>query len=139
MHYKQSISAVLLVGLSSIVSAEPIVDIQKIAGKTPEDVAKALGKPSSQEKTKRGPKMLYKEGKVEVVFISGKADWVTIANVGDIPFNENAIQALGLKATAPTFKSESVIRWEPCGPYVSVAVFNANGRIDYVHIKVATQ
>lgn len=139
MKYKQALSTALFVGLSSIAAAEPVLEIEKIAGKNPIEVANALGKPSSHEKTKHGPKMSYKEGKIEVVFIGGKADWITVSNLSGILFNANAIEAIGLKPSAPTFKSNVVMRWEPCGSYNSVSVFNANGRVDYAFVKAVTK
>ena len=135
----QAAAAVLLIALPLFASAELDVDVQTIAGKSVSEVAKVLGKASGPEKTKYGSKMLYKGGKVEVVFIAGKADWITISNLTDVPFTPKAIEALGLKAAPPTFKSDIVMRWEPCGPFTSVAIFNANGRVDYAYIKTATR
>lgn len=59
----------------------------QIAGKTQSQIAKLYGKPTSAETVKPSrtpcpcPKRIYKGGEIEIVFINGKADWITI-NVG---------------------------------------------------------
>lgn len=139
MNFQQAIALVFFASFTAAALAEPIVDVSKIAGKTAVEVTKVLGKPSGQEKTKYGPKILYKGGKIEVVFIGGKADWLTVSGMESVPFTANAIEALGLKAAAPTFKNDFVMRWEPHRDYHSVSIFNAGGQVDYAYVKVATK
>ncbi|HXA01273.1 MAG TPA: hypothetical protein VNW99_04750 [Cytophagaceae bacterium] len=59
-------------------------DVEKISGKSKEEIAQYLGEPSSQEKvTVKGDisncdKVSYVDGLVEVIFIKDKADWIKI-------------------------------------------------------------
>ena len=140
MNYKRAaVIHSLFAATTLLATAAPVLDIQTIAGKAPADVSKVLGEPAQPEKTKYGSKLSYKDGKIEVVFINGKADWITISGMGGVPFDANAIEALGLKPQPPTFKSAFVIRWEPHAIYNSVSVFALNGKVDYAYIKVATK
>jgi hypothetical protein len=119
--------------------ADPVVDIPKIAGKEPAAAEKILGKPTDGEKTKHGKTLIYKKGKVEIVYINGKADWITVNDLNGVPFDESATKALGLDLAKPTFKGPMAIRWEPAGKLASVAVFELEGKVGYAYIKVATK
>lgn len=58
--------------------------VADIAGKTPAEVERVLGKPTQTEKVdvKRATcpcdKSIYKRGQVEIIYIKGKSDWITI-------------------------------------------------------------
>jgi hypothetical protein len=141
MNYKYLVAILSLFSAAPILpAAEPVLALPAIAGKPPGAVAKLLGQPSSQEKTKYGPKNSYQGGKIEVVFIEGKADWITVSDMGKVPFDAKAIESLGLKLGAPDFRGPAVIRWDAQGGYNSVSVFPLkNGMVDYVYLKVATK
>ena len=119
--------------------ADPVVDIPKIAGKEPATVEKLLGKPTEGEKTKHGKTLVYQKGKVEIVYIKGKADWITVNDLNDVTFDETAIKALGIEAAKPNIREPMVIRWEPAGKLASVAVFELDGKVDYAYVKAATK
>ncbi|NEZ64615.1 hypothetical protein D0962_17780 [Leptolyngbyaceae cyanobacterium CCMR0082] len=59
------------------------LDVDQVAEKTPEEVVSILGEPSSQETVTPSntpcpcDKFIYRGGKVEIVYINGKADWIT--------------------------------------------------------------
>lgn len=61
-----------------------VFNIAEIAGKTPAQIAKKFGAPSSSETVKPSrtpcpcPKKSYLNGTMEIVFIKGKADWITL-------------------------------------------------------------
>jgi hypothetical protein len=120
------------------VSAAPVVDVPQIAGQEPAVVEKALGKGIAGEKTKYGKRLLYKGGKVEIIYINGKADWITVNDLGYLAFDESAPKALGFELRKPTFKNSMVMRWEPAGKLISLSVFELNGRVDYASSKVST-
>lgn len=98
----------------------PMFDIHAVAGKSPAEVQKVLGKPSRQESTlamgKRVPKYFYRDGQVEVVFIGGKADWVTVMFEGFGPMPEHNREVLGLvrlpTTYPPSLENRFMIRWE---------------------------
>jgi hypothetical protein len=59
-------------------------DVERISGKSKDEVSKYLGEPDSEENVSvKGEindceKVSYIEGMIEVVFINGKADWIRI-------------------------------------------------------------
>jgi len=132
-------AAVAVLSVVQPLFADPAVDIPKIAGKEPAAVEKLLGKATEGEKTKHGKALVYQKGKVEIVYIKGKADWITVNDLKDVPFDETATKALGIEAAKPAFKGPMVIRWEPAGKLTSVAVFELDGKVDYAYVKVATK
>ena len=136
---KTIVAAIVIVFFVSIVHAETIVDVTKIAGKSQKDIAAYLGKEISCGKSKYGKKCQYKKGETEIVFIKGKADWITIEGIDNVPFSKSAIKALGLKEESPSFKNDSTLRWEPIQGMRSVSVFKGASNSDYAYIKVKTK
>jgi hypothetical protein len=127
-----------------------IVNLKTIAGKTSQEVEAILGKAESTEKAspsgtpcKENPcdKSLYQSGKFEIIYINGKADWITINNVSDHALNDKNIELLGLPASEPAFNNPtSTIRWEAVEGINSISFFNnGSGKIDYINIKTATK
>jgi len=124
---------------TTLTYAAPIVDINKIAGKTKNKVSKYLGKPTSCKKNKYGKKCNYKKGETEIVFINGKADWITIEGIDSIPFSPSALKALGLKTTKPSFKNNFSLKWSSINGLREVTIFKGSSKSDYVYIKVKTK
>jgi hypothetical protein len=127
-----------------------IIDLNSIAGKSAADVEKVLGKAESTDKAKPSgtpcedspcDKSSYQSGKYEIVFINGKADWITINNLSDYTLDVNAVELLGLPSTSPVFDNPtSVIRWEGVNDIAKISFFsNGAGKISYADIKVATE
>jgi hypothetical protein len=111
-----------LLSITTAAIAAPRLDIKALAGKSPKEVQAILGAPESTEETKHGPKLTFKEESIEIVFIAGKADWICFTPIKTIPFTKAAMSHLGLPDREPTFSNEHVIRWEPCGDYISVSL-----------------
>ncbi|WP_150118970.1 hypothetical protein [Massilia sp. NR 4-1] len=123
---------------STAVMAGPSVDVTKIAGKDAKHVAQILGS-SKCSKIKYGPKCEYRNGSIEIVFIGGAADWITISNLEDVPFNADALKALGLNKAHPSATKPMVIRWDSIPGFLSVSLFKGIVGSDYAYIKVKTQ
>lgn len=119
--------------------ADPIIELSKIAGRAVKEVEKLLGPPTETSKTEKGPKRIYKEGSIEVVYINEKADWFTVTPTKKIPFNKDALKELGLEAPPPTFSNEHVIRWEPHKDYQSISIFPGPNGIDFIYIMTKTK
>ncbi|PKN07740.1 MAG: hypothetical protein CVU73_09980 [Deltaproteobacteria bacterium HGW-Deltaproteobacteria-8] len=133
------LSSFALAGVTS-----PLVDIPLIAGKNEASVAKILGKPKGSEKTKFGPKKIYKlslGGKVEVVYIQGKADWITVTpGVGTlVSFGPEAIRMVGLPSATPSFHNKATIRWSNVNGLLEISIFPAGKNVFYWYIKARTQ
>ena len=116
-----------------------IVDVTKIAGKSQKEVAELLGKPTSCETMKQGNKCFFKPGETEVVFISGKADWITVQALDSAPFSEDVLPLLGIEKTPATFSNDNVMRWETVPGLLEVSVFPAQTGVDYAYILTATK
>ncbi len=90
--------------------ADPVVvDVPAILAKGKAEVTKTLGKPQACAKVKQGEKCQWRDGALEVVFIGGAADWLTIT--ADIPYGADGLPALGFKPAKPTFSNQFVARW----------------------------
>ena len=118
-----------------------IIDIYKIAGKTELQISEILGNPITTEKTKQGPKCIYKN-EIEIVFIKNQADWITVNNMGDALWNQTALTLLGIKPVKPSFSNENTMNWDnfyiPNLREVMLAP-KGNGKISYAYIKAFTK
>lgn len=123
---------------ASLAQAAPIIEATRVAGSSQEQVAKLLGTPGSCNKTKYGPKCDYKNGQIEIVFIKGRADWITINGLEKLPFNEDALRALGLAASAPSVVMPIVKRWSNVQGLMEISLFRGGTGSDYAYIKAYT-
>ncbi len=115
-----------------------VVNVPEIAGKAEEQVAAALGEPTSCEDTKQGKKCFYQPGDTEVVFISGKADWITVNALDSAPYSEDALPLLGLEKSSASFSNDFVMRWSGVPGLLEVSIFPAQDHVDYAYIKTKT-
>lgn len=136
---RQVFVAAGLLLFAGLAQAAPVVDVTKIAGKSENEVAKYLGKPSSCGKSKQGKKCQYNKGETEIVFIQGKADWITVEGIDQIPFTNAALVALGLKEAGPAFSNNFTKRWERIEDLREVSLFKGASSSDYAYIKVTTK
>ena len=135
-------SLIRLFSVAAIVStayAAPPLELKSIAGKSQKEVEALLGKPESTEKTKHGPKLIFSNEAIEIVFIKEKADWITFTPKEKIRFSKAALSALGLPPSEPTSADANSIKWETIPPFVSISAFPKPEGVDYFYIKVATQ
>lgn len=114
------------------------VDISKIAGLSMKQVGEQLKAKPTCEKNKRGTKCDYNDGRIEVVYINGKADWISVNSLEQVPFTEAAIARLGFAQRSPSFRSPMVMRWKGLPGVVEVSVFKGQVGSDYAYIKVKT-
>ena len=121
-----------------------IVDITKLVGRSREDVKTQLGEPTSCEEIKPArvgpsPTCLYNGDTIEVVFINGKADWITVNGLSKLEFSDAALGSFGLSATKPSFDSPNVLRWTSLPGLHEVSLFPGQGRkSDYLYVKAVT-
>ena len=125
--------------LAAALSAEPRVDITKVAGKDKETVDTVLGSPDSSSTSKYGKKYHYEKGDTEIVFINGLADWITIYDMDDITFSPKALEELGLSVKSPTFKNDYSMRWSGISDLLEVSIFKGTNKCDYAYIKTKTK
>ncbi|WP_159571266.1 hypothetical protein [Limnobacter sp. 130] len=115
-----------------------IVNVPSIAGQEEKQVATALGEPTSCENTKHGKKCFYQPGDTEVVFISGKADWITVNALDGVPYSEEALPLFGLDKSSASFSNDFVMRWSGVPGLLEVSIFRAQDHVDYAYIKTKT-
>lgn len=114
-----------------------VVDVLKIAGRNKPQVSKVLGSAKCQHE-RSGENCLYRHGKIEIVFVRGKADWITVYNLGDHPFSTKTLRALGLPEEMPTFSNDHVMRWSGLAGLREVSLFPKPGGVDYAYILTKT-
>ncbi|MFC3460058.1 hypothetical protein [Massilia haematophila] len=119
--------------------ATPIVEIKRIVGKPEAETSKVLGPSAKCEAIKQGKRCTYRNGQVEVVFIGGKADWMTINGLSQTKFSPSALTAIGLEEREPTVRTPFLMRWEPTQGFKSVSIFKGSTGVDYAYIKSKTQ
>lgn len=83
---------------------------------------------------------LYKDGNIEIVFMSDKADWITVNNMNSIDYTPAAIlQALGIQFGEPIIQRDNVMKWNDFGGYDQISVFgDGKGKAMYAFIKTIT-
>jgi hypothetical protein len=124
--------------------------ISNIALQPPHVVSAVLGAPDKVELIRPSntpcqeqpcQKATYQNGKYEVVFINGLADWITINKTLAYRLNDSVIEYLGLPKVAPTFSNpKAVIRWEEIVGLREVSAFNnGDDRVAYFYIKCTTK
>ncbi|MCE7061228.1 hypothetical protein [Dyadobacter sp. CY343] len=122
-----------------------VIAVDSVANKSKNEVDNLLGasddqKPWTDKESgcKSCPVAFYKNGVVEVIYIKGKADRITVNKV-KYPFEQSIILgAIGLKETDPSFKNSNVMRWSNIPGFKEISAFNANDQIDYILIKTNT-
>ena len=121
-----------------------IVDVPTIVGKSQDDVKAILGEPSNCEtvnpsRVGPSPKCLYKGEAIEVVFIAGKADWITINALSKLDFSPAVLGMFGFSQTTPTFRNDNVMRWTNLPGLHEVSLFpGQGGKSDYLYVKAVT-
>ncbi len=136
---KRLLAVLIFAVLVSTAHAEILVDITKIAGKSENEVSAYLGQPSSCGSSKYGKKCQYQKGETEIVFINGKADWITVEGIDHIPFSKSALNAIGLNEASPSFSNNLTLRWDSTQGLMEVSIFKGALMSDYAYIKVITK
>lgn len=120
-------------------AADVVIDIPALAGKSKVEVAKIIGEPLSCARSKYGEKCQYNKAETEIIFINGKADWITVEGLDDKPFSDSTLQLLGFKSEKPSFSNSFTKRWGPIEGVLSVSLFKGSNNSDYAYIKVHTK
>lgn len=123
----------------SVQAGEILVDVLDLVGKSKVEVSKLIGSPKSCGPSKYGEKCQFDKSETEIVFINGKADWITVEGLDDKPFSNSTIELLGFKPKTPTFSDAFTKRWEPLQGLVSVSLFKGGSNSDFAYIKAYTK
>ncbi len=116
-------------------STAPILKITDVVGKTADELRAVLGPPENCETSLYSSRCTYAPGQTEVVFIDGKADWITINALGETVFDAAALARIGLSETKPTERSETELLWTSLPGLRELRVVGDGARIDFIRIK----
>jgi hypothetical protein len=116
-----------------------IMDVPAIVGKSKAEVSTLIGAPSSCTKSKYGEKCQFSKGETEIVFIEGKADWITVEAIDSVPFSQEALVSIGFKSSPPSFKNSFSMKWSGLGGLYEVSLFKGEKNSDYAYIKSYTK
>ncbi|KGF72849.1 hypothetical protein DO97_03735 [Neosynechococcus sphagnicola sy1] len=116
-----------------------IVNVPKIAGKNQAQVSKVIGKPKSCKQSKYGRKCIYTKADTEIVFIKGKADWITINKMPGAKYDKSSLALLGFPVKTPTFANLNAMRWGNIPGFLEVSFFPEGSSISYAYIKTKTE
>lgn len=119
--------------------AAPAVALAAFAGKDREAVRQALGEPQRCEAGRYSERCRYGGAGVEITFIDGRADWITVplADRG-LPLASEALAALGLPSREPDVVDAHQSVWRGLGGYREVRIAGGDQGASYARIKVAT-
>lgn len=123
------------------------MDLSKVAMRNEKEVEAVLGKGKLESYYKddkanceKCPKMSYKEGKIEIIFINEIADIITIKDLSDFDFKDRVILGLlDLKNNIkPVLDTDELKRWDNYEKYSQIAAFSKKGKIEYILVKSKT-
>lgn len=131
---------------SSENSFRRVIDIKSVSNKSESEVKKLLGdgqiqKPWSDKKAGCAscPRISYKGDSVEVIFVNGKSDRITVNNI-PYPLQPEAVLAsLGLQEAQASFSNEGLIRWNNVPGFHEITASGNERQIDYILIQTKTE
>jgi hypothetical protein len=124
------------------------VDLGQVAFRNQDEVEAVLGKGTLDSYYKdeaagcdKCPKLTYREGKIEIIFINEIADRITLKNLDDYDFEDRVI--LGLlnlrENIAPKVDEDQLKRWDNYEKYTQISAFASGNNVDYILIKAKTK
>jgi hypothetical protein len=119
-------------------SSAPVVKIPEIAGKSAEQLRALLGPPEYCESSLYSSRCSYAPGRTEVVFIDGKADWITVNELGETPLGPQALRRLGLPPSAPQLSAAGQLAWTGLAGLKQLSLIGEGDRLEYARVKVST-
>lgn len=120
------------------------LDLPQVAMRNQQEVAAVLGKGQllnfySDEKAgcEKCPRVAYRDGKIEIIYISDIADQIKLNDLSDYPFENRSI--LGLlnlnENIAPKIDEDGVKTWDNYQKYTQITAFSKKGHLDYILVK----
>lgn len=111
-----------------------IVDVPGIAGQPRAQVEQVLGRPQRCERSLYGERCRYP--RVEIVYVDGKADWLTVLFAyGRYPLEAATLSAIGLPVTAPDSNAAYELRWATLGGYPLVQLVGDENGATFLRVK----
>lgn len=117
-------------------SNAPLFRIAEVAGKTEAEIAAVLGPPWNCESSHYSRRCSYAPGSTEIVYIDGRADWLTVTALGESPLDDQLLMRVGLKAAKPASSSDEERIWTDLPNLREVRAFGTPERAQFLRIKV---
>lgn len=117
-------------------SGAPLFRIAEVAGRSEAELAVVLGPPYACKSSLYSRRCQYGPGSTEVVFIDGKADWLTLRSPGEVAFDASALARIGLAAKPPDQATTEELVWSGIGGLREVRVISDAGQVQLLRIKV---
>ncbi|GAA4649686.1 hypothetical protein GCM10023116_19650 [Kistimonas scapharcae] len=136
IQYVRSLLALCCVLLAIPASAGSLV-IPDIAGQTKDTLAEQLGQPDGCEAAKQGEKCWWGFD-LEIVFINGKADWLTVSGLDSLPYSSAALSGLGLSTRAPDQIGDDWQRWHGLDGLRELTLYKSGNNVWYAYVKTTT-
>jgi len=124
------------------------LDLPQVAFRSQQEVAAVLGEgklesyySDEQAGCKKCPRVSYREGKVEIIYINDIADQIRLNALSDYEFEDRIILGL-LNLTeniSPKVDEDGVKTWENYQKYTQISAFSKSGDVDYILIKAKTK
>lgn len=126
-----------------------VVDLPALAGADQDSVASMLGEPfefgpiqgavKGFYRLDGAPDTLLSGASIEVAFVNGRADWITIKGQDGMQYSPAVLHQLNLPSSFPSFHNEHVIAWTGIQGFKEIRVFPIrHGGIDFVYVNVFT-
>lgn len=109
---------------------EPLVSIPELAGQSPDSVAVIVGPPDrvAAEIVGGGEYPVHYYGDLlEVVFVEGKAEWITVFGQERLPYSKDALSALGFVPREPSRSLPALLLWQNVPEVLEVRLFPGQG------------
>ncbi len=120
------------------------LDLPQVAMRNQQEVAAILGKgqllnfyADPKSGCEKCPQVAYRDGKVEIIYISDIADQIRLNHLSDYPFENRSILGL-LNLTeniAPNIDRDGIKTWDNYQKYTQITAFSKSGNLDYILVK----
>jgi len=121
---------------SGIALPKLLLNVPALANQSREAVERILGQPdrTSGVMVSKQEKVGYRRGKVEVLYIDGKAMWIKLYNPRGMEFSQQSLSKLGLPPKKPTYVNRNhVMSWSKICNLREVSMYSdSNGGISSV-------
>jgi len=120
-----------------------LLDVLSVAGKPQAQVDALLGTPSSSKSVNPSgtncpcPEITYQDDGIEIIYIDGVANWITINDTADLRFDKESLSRLGLPVAEPSYSSRETMRWDHLSGIRQIEFFPEGDGLFYVFIKTA--
>lgn len=117
-------------------SGAPLFRIAEVAGHSEAELAVVLGPPWDCESSLYSRRCRYAPDNTEVVFIDGKADWLTVRSPGEVAFDASALGRIGLPDRKPDQATAEELVWTGFGGLREVRVVGSVDGVRMLCVKV---